>query len=1368
MAYVLDRAISFTANVLTASFTPDKWPTITQVDDDYILLFVVNDGGGTALSSPAGWVEHYKSAASISGVRCGIWSRKRSGSDVTAPTITGANDDWAATAVLIRDADPTTFLDVAIGTTEITVANTTPTAPAITPSNGQTLVLRFMGLDGSGLSNPDSGFGNFRTLAQRYENEAIELQVLGQAQAVAASTGTFAWTRTVSDGGVTATLAIRNKSGGTNPHGYAGGATVYEQFWRASPALVSISTIRSTIGGVATIAPSALTTAVLTSYALDPAVYGPYIQASVTPPVATGMVGFYVAVSSLDFNVNPLIFSTSQLNSTLISPSGFLYYFEDSAGNWRTWRPTPQLAAGNLIIRALIGKMPSQTFVDSVGSIDWTDITRFGVVFHMQTASATVRALNLRTLGVVSPMAFTGGGVAFPVTFSTMAAAIVSGVGDYRAFLQGSGQFLSTIPVQIGDGTSATYFEATAQSAEFEISGTTTAPWYKILALEQELRVKASSADTIDFSSGIVATSTPQTFVIDPASSTAASYSFSGASIIGFEVTWKTGITCSRASFSSCGEIDAKGAQFNDCVIGATRSTDAAITFDANSSMTGTTIDVAGTSAAYHLQLGPAVTAFTITNCLFSGTPGTDKIHVRATTGTVTITSSGSGLVAEDITSDGATVNLVAPTDDLTVTSTETGTLLQIFTSGTQTVLASTTGTSLVYTHSSNTVDIVVQKAGFIPQRVAGVALSGDVLREFTMVPDYNYTASHGLAYTTDASWSRTNNQLTVPSWSATRTVRNVYSLMIDAFIAETALRNTAFNLSMNGPLSLFLIEGAEGATDASITNMVGGGVRYLSVSEVTTAEWVGIQSQGVTVGLQPEYEQVSGGTIVNARATGDLNELIKMYGDATHGNFNYRGVLDFKVQANGYRQAEVDVLTSFGLSVLEPVLYIISLTTTAISGLTLGDPGASGLTLTDNSASPVSWDAGDGAKNYSITITDASSNSGETILRWLNYNLSLDATFQGKDPFFWPEMVIDNGAAYETLRGTLHRASSDVLAGVRVLRGGAAHPDFTRFQSDDGTYGTPTFVATASATVLADTRVQLYNVTTSTELDNSFVTGTVYSFAVSTGVTVGDTVRLIACKKGYLGGESTAIWTAEGVTFLINQAVWPSYTAWGKDGAAYATFFTLDGANLQIDANDVDGIAEKTDIGAYYSYALTTETGIRSFYGAITSDSPASIRVNVAVVDAQLQNINALVALRFTDINVRFYRSDGSTIIAPDSYTIHNDYNGEPFTVETGVSGLTGSESAQLMALPSAVANAAAVRTELGTELARMDVAVSTRLATAGYTAPANAYIAAVKAKTDALTFTATGRVDANIRNVNNEPIKGTGTEIDPWTPDV
>jgi hypothetical protein len=50
-------------------------------------------------------------------------------------------------------------------------------------------------------------------------------------------------------------------------------------------------------------------------------------------------------------------------------------------------------------------------------------------------------------------------------------------------------------------------------------------------------------------------------------------------------------------------------------------------------------------------------------------------------------------------------------------------------------------------------------------------------------------------------------------------------------------------------------------------------------------------------------------------------------------------------------------------------------------------------------------------------------------------------------------------------------------------------------------------------------------------------------------------------------------------------------------------------------------------------------------------------------------------------------------------------------------------------------------------------------------YVAPDNASIAAVKAKTDALTISA-GAVDANIKAVNGQVITGTGAESDPWGP--
>lgn len=108
---------------------------------------------------------------------------------------------------------------------------------------------------------------------------------------------------------------------------------------------------------------------------------------------------------------------------------------------------------------------------------------------------------------------------------------------------------------------------------------------------------------------------------------------------------------------------------------------------------------------------------------------------------------------------------------------------------------------------------------------------------------------------------------------------------------------------------------------------------------------------------------------------------------------------------------------------------------------------------------------------------------------------------------------------------------------------------------------------------------------------------------------------------------------------------------------------------------------------------------------------------------------------------------------------------------------------------VPTASANATAVRSELATELGRIDAAVTTRMATFTYTAPLDAagtrsalgmasanldtqlsaidtVVDAVKLKTDGLTYTVAGLVDVNIQSVNDAAITGNGQSGTEWGP--
>jgi hypothetical protein len=727
-------------------------------------------------------------------------------------------------------------------------------------------------------------------------------------------------------------------------------------------------------------------------------------------------------------------------------------------------------------------------------------------------------------------------------------------------------------------------------------------------------------------------------------------------------------------------------------------------------------------------------------------------------------------------------LTVVTPTYDLTVDASESGCQIHVYTTGTQTILASeASANQLVYTHSNETVDITVLKDGYLPYRQTGLVLSGSVGIDVQLVASREYDASHGLTYTTDASWSRSLNQLTVPTWGVTG--QQVFSLMLESFRTQTSLYNTDFNLQMDGANSLYLVDGAEGASDASIENLIECGCAYLDSSGTTTASWVGVKSVGTATGFTGEYQQVEGSGTTDARATGIFNEVIKMYGDATHGNFDYTGHLVLKYQPNTYREARSDVPADYGLTALSPTLYIVAMEPTAID-ITAGDPAIS-VTIVDHTGSPLVV----GGKSFDYEIQDNGANDGEAMLREINYNLSQDATYQGKDPFNWPEMLLQSGATYETIYGAVEGLAG--LHGVYVSRGGLDHPDFTRHQSNDGTYYVKPITANASITgITAGSRLRIYNETTATETYND-IPGTSYSDSYTEGTTytAGDVISIYITQTSgttaKLPFSTTAIASTTGWTVLAAQVDDEVYNQYGLNGSTI-TKFTADYVNDEVDLVVASNFAGD-EMYAWWSYNLTTSQGISDFYGGITAQDAANILINNPIVNIYLDNTTTTNVYQ-TD-NIRVYRADGA-------YPVKNPTSGgggidvvwrdRVYIAETGVSGLTPTESSQLSEISS-------VNTKIGTPsitvsgdiaalndfdpaadtVARVTLVDTVTANTdmrgtdgANITSPDNASIAAIKAKTDSLTFTKANELDTNIQSVNDVTVSGTGATGDEWGP--
>ena len=514
-----------------------------------------------------------------------------------------------------------------------------------------------------------------------------------------------------------------------------------------------------------------------------------------------------------------------------------------------------------------------------------------------------------------------------------------------------------------------------------------------------------------------------------------------------------------------------------------------------------------------------------------------------------------------------------------------------------------------------------------------------------------------------------------------------------------------------------------------------GAGMIWWSALDVATHKFcfvrgVGTNSAGTTGYLQ----QIDGSdTTPITLDDNNVSQVVQYYSDpngdgSTSDGYSYPGHLVFKLFRNGSYQARADIIQAYGLTALEPYEYTISLQQSD-TDLATGDPGIiADLSITDHTASPLVV----GGKSFDYEIVDSGTNSALDILRQINYSIANDPTssFLGKTGFNWPDMVIESGGSYETEANYVDgQDTTTTLHGFYVSRGGSDHPGFSRFQSNDETYYTPTTVISViNANLVSGWYVKVINDTQATTLYSGELTGSLseaFNYGTGEAIEENDSITYYAAR---VSGTSywepitgTSIATGGDITFLDSPTTFTAVESWGWDASTDLAEFTVDGTNIDIDVDDADGDTKRTKIVAFWLSILHTGTYIEEFWGAFTVFSANHIRQNVSMADVVTHN-TGLLEIVYSDNDVRYYRSDNSSPFDSTGTSQFMDYTGVPDVVETGVSGLTASEALDLEE------------------------------------------ISAVKIKTDQLTFSAAGYIDANIMEVNdNGGLVGTGNNGTP-----
>jgi len=398
----------------------------------------------------------------------------------------------------------------------------------------------------------------------------------------------------------------------------------------------------------------------------------------------------------------------------------------------------------------------------------------------------------------------------------------------------------------------------------------------------------------------------------------------------------------------------------------------------------------------------------------------------------------------------------------------------------------------------------------------------------------------------------------------------------------------------------------------------VGNALTYIRIDTVTTA--TEYQRQ------YPFYKPVVGytGTLTGSNLAIYVDSTNDLVGRAVYDSgdnlveapwdVDYSAIL--RLRKAGYEQTE-NLVTIDDDGVLVPIDVQHEYATIPDT-----DPGALGITVTNHGASPVTWNS----KDFSITIqTTNDALTSAQVANFINYNISQFATFNGFSGLAWAEMVIPDGANFQTVRDRLIGSAGATLKGVRVVRndGTTPVPGFTQFQADDGTYYTPpTTITVAVSGLTAGSRVQIYDTTNDVEKFNAIVVGTSMSYSEAYSLNYNVRVRVMyatgVTADQFIEFNDTV--TVAGLSRSVTPVVDSVYVVNAVDGFA-VTGITIDDSALLIEAED--GTYSWASIYAYETAWLFSEEGIRDEGRFITALDNA----NYLLENFMIKNISSPTA---------------------------------------------------------------------------------------------------------------------------------------------
>lgn len=616
---------------------------------------------------------------------------------------------------------------------------------------------------------------------------------------------------------------------------------------------------------------------------------------------------------------------------------------------------------------------PSDTNTYSTaGTFDVTNVTAIAWRAYPTSSGASVFVRN-RSMHIVDKetggLVLVNGDAITPGKFSTFDnEEVIQNI--YFAEPKGSTQHFYRHQLVIGDGVTPTRFEESNFSLELsknqdDVADNEIPYWASRWTSGFGLYFSLSASDYIRLSDGQLTIASPWPYRWNTVAG--ADVLIQDVAISGAIATITPEAVHRRCNFPDSNGFSLVGvAEATDCNITSALTSGAAVSIDNNSANIDNTIIALSSTADYHLELDTSVTAITLNGVTFSGTPTIDKIHVLRTTGTVTITVDAvTNLVLADVTSEGATVNVVAPSVGVTISPLLATSRLKIYDTGTTTLIDGVNSSGISFAFESGVVsqgyDIYIVLPGresiFIENYIFPASSTTLPVEQ---ISDINYFATSGYAIdssggaglgaTTDF-WPDTGNKeiqlatgvnLSQPTGIP---LQDLYSLFVEARYADDALMPYHDPVvAISATAGEFELRRGWSLKDNTTRDLLrSGGLAQYSDADVLEIEYLGLEGLlNLASAATPYYwfGSATNPTIVNTLNAGNLNQLVQVYGDASNGNFDFRTgtELTISVRAQGENIATYALKSEQSLTDLNPQRYFIPLVTTANANITVID----------------------------------------------------------------------------------------------------------------------------------------------------------------------------------------------------------------------------------------------------------------------------------------------------------------------------------------------------------------------------------------------------------------------------------------------